>query len=405
MEQWRKNLIILWIGSFVTSASFSMVVPFLPLFLLHLGVKHHVEIWSGMLYSVPFICGAAIAPYWGSLADKYGRKPMILRSGFALFLIYVLTAFVRNPWEVLGLRALQGLLTGYIPSAIALVGTGTPEDQVGFALAMMATATSTGGIVGPLIGGVVSRWLSNRIAFASAGVLVLLATLLVMFWVRETAFQPAKTRSSVFGAVKQAFTNRPLCIALGLQILTAFSVMTIEPVLPLYIVSLGGSLENASLLAGIVFSLAGIASVLFAPSWGRWADHAGFRRVLLIGLVGGGLGTLLQIPFHSVWSFAVIRFCYGAFFCAVFPALNGLVVRATDASFRGRAFGLNQTANQLGNVFGPLIGGWIGERYTVHAVFWVTGILLLVTSAAAYLGRNGIASVGTKAEASHQSAT
>jgi len=398
MESWQRNLWILWVGCFVTSASFSMVIPFLPLFLLQIGVTHDTEVWSGLLYSCSFLAGALVSPFWGSLADKYGRKPMIIRSGFSLCVIYILTSFVTSPYELLGLRTLQGLLAGYIPGAIALVGTNTPEHRVGYALAAISTATASGGIMGPLLGGIIARVLDNRVAFGSAGVLVFLSTLLVLFLVREDHFVPAKTRSSVYAAVSAAVHNRPLFTTLLLTALVSFSIMTIEPVLPLYIVQLGGSLKNASFLAGIIFSLSGVASAIFAPRWGGWADRVGFRRVLIIGLLGGGIGSLAQIPFHNIWAFAAVRFLYGIFFCAVFPALNGLVVRATAPDFRGRAFGLNQTANQVGNMLGPMIGGALGAAYSVHSVFWVTGLLLLATTSLAYVAapRTGL-SIATTA--------
>jgi MFS family permease len=379
VEVWKKNLWVLWIGSFITAASFSMVVPFLPLFLLELGVHTHTEIWSGLLFSAAFFAGAISSPYWGSLADRYGRKPMIIRAGFVLFFIYILTSMVTNPYELLALRLTQGLLSGFIPGAIALVGTNTPETKVGYALSMMSTATATGSIVGPLLGGLISRLVSHRAAFATAGVLVLLATLLVIFWVKEQNFKPAAKRSSVIQSLQAAFHNRMLLTVLVLTMLTQFSIMTIEPVLPLYIVELGGSVQDASLLAGFVFSLSGIASILFAPRWGKLADKIGFHKVLTAGLLFGGLGTLAQLLFHEIWGFSVIRFVYGAFFCAVFPALNGLVVRSTEEDFRGRAFGLNQTANQIGGMLGPLAGGALSGVFSVHSIFWVTGVLLLLT--------------------------
>jgi MFS transporter, DHA1 family, multidrug resistance protein len=386
LEQWQKNLWILWFGALVTSISFSMVIPFLPLFLPQIGVTHHQEMWSGMLYSVTFLMGALVSPYWGSLADKYGRKPMIVRAGFSLCFIYFLTAFVQSPWELLALRGLQGLLAGYIPGAIALVGTNTPENRVGWALSLMSTATAAGNILGPLFGGLVSRVLNYRISFASAGVLVFLSSLLVVFWVKEYKFVPAKTRTGIVQTMKDASANPTLRLALLLTTLTSFSIMTIEPVLPLYISHMTSSSKNTSLIAGLVFSLAGIASVMFAPRWGRMADKQGFRRVLLIGLIGGGIGNLLQIPFENVWAFSTVRFLYGVFFCAVFPALNGFVVQSTDSTFRGRAFGLSQTANQVGNMLGPLVGGVVGGLYGTHSVFSLTGILLLLTLSVGWRG-------------------
>jgi len=384
METWRRNLLLLWFGCFVTSASYSMVIPFLPLFLLQIGVHEHAEMWSGLLFSAAFFAGAIASPFWGSLADKYGRKPMIIRAGFSLCAIYILTAFVDNPYELLGLRILQGLLTGYIPGAIALVGTNTPEQKTGYALSLIATATSSGGIMGPLLGGFIAKLLDNRVAFASAGVLVFLATLPVLFWVTEEKFVPSKTRSSILSAFGTAVHNRPFFMILLLTFLTQFSVMTIEPVLPLYIVQLGGSLDNASLLSGIVFSLTGIASILFAPYWGKLADRIGFRSILLLGLFVGGIGNLAQILFHDIWGFSIVRFLFGVFFCGVFPALQGLVVRTTDSGYRGRAFGFSQTFNQLGGMLGPLVGGAVSGAFSVHGVFWATGGLLLGATALAY---------------------
>ncbi|WP_332698146.1 MFS transporter [Halalkalibacter lacteus] len=173
MEIWKRNLWVLWIGAFITSASYTMVIPFLPLFLLELGVKQHTELWSGFLFSSAFLAGAIASPFLGNLADKYGRKLMIIRAGIFLFLIYTLTAFVTNPYELLTLRVMQGLLTGFIPGTIALIGTNTPNHKVGYALAMISTSTAAGGVLGPLLGGGIAQLAGSRIAFASAGIIVL----------------------------------------------------------------------------------------------------------------------------------------------------------------------------------------------------------------------------------------
>ncbi|MFC4618755.1 MFS transporter [Camelliibacillus cellulosilyticus] len=400
MENWKRNLWLLWIGCFFTSSSYSMVVPFLPLFLLQIGVHHHTEVWSGVLFSAAFLAGAVVSPIWGALSDKYGRKPMIIRAGFSLFFVYTLTAFVTNPYELLILRILQGLLSGFIPAAITLVSSNTPNNKVGYALAMMSTATASGNILGPLLGGGLAELLSNRLAFFSAGVLVLLSTLLVVFWVTEKSFQPSVLRASVVDDMRQSARNRPFMIILFLTVSTTFSLMTIEPVLPLYIVHLMHSNENTSLLTGIIFSLPGVASIIFAPYWGKLADKIGFRPVLVIGLLGGGLGSIAQMPFHDIWGFSIARFIFGIFFCAVFPAINGLVVQTTPKDFRGRAFGLNQTANQVGSMLGPMVGGVIGGIFAINSVFFVTGVLLLAVTGLAYWskGRNTTIKQGTDHE-------
>ncbi|MBT2699123.1 MFS transporter [Bacillus sp. ISL-40] len=399
MLNWKRNLWVLWIGVFFTAASFSMVIPFLPIFLLQIGVHEHTEMWSGLLFSSAFFAGAIASPFWGRMADKYGRKPMIIRAGFVLFVIYTLMAFVTNPYEILVLRILQGLLSGFIPGSIALIGTNTPNNKVGYALSLISTASASGTILGPLLGGGISHLVGNRLAFATAGMIVFIATLLIIFWVVEENFTPSKVRGSIKTDFKVALSNRPFLLVLILTVLTSCSVMTIEPVLPLYIVKLGGSSENASLLAGVVFSLPGIASALFAPLWGKWADKVGFQRVLFIGLLGGGLGTIAQVLFSEIWGFSFIRFVFGIFFCAVFPALNGLVVKSTPEDFRGRAFSLNQTANQLGGMIGPIIGGFLGGMFPVQSVFIVTGILLLIATSMAFWNSNNLSSKALKRKA------
>lgn len=384
METWKKNLWILWFGSFIVSSSFSMVIPFLPLFLVELGVTRHIEFWSGLLFSSAFLAGAIASPFWGAVGDKYGRKPMIVRAGLVLFVIYVLMAFVTNEYQVLALRIMQGLLSGFIPGAIAIVGTNTPEHRVGYALSTMSTATATGSIMGPMIGGTLASLFSNRMAFGLAGMLCLLATLLVLFTVKEEKFVPSKERVSVVNTFKVMGHNRGLMTVLVLMLLTQFSVMTIEPVLTLYIAEIGGHSQHTSMIAGFVFSIVGVASILFASRWGRLADKIGFQKVLLIGLLAGGIGSLAQMLFSNIWAFSAIRFAYGAFFCAVFPALNGLVVQHTTSQFRGRAFSLSQTASQLGGMAGPLAGGIVSGMFNIHSVFLMTGVLMLITTAITY---------------------
>jgi len=387
---WKRNLLVLWIGVFFTAASFSMVIPFLPIFLIELGVHDHTEIWSGLLFSSAFFAGAIASPFWGRIADKYGRKPMIIRAGFVLFVIYTLMAFVTNPYQILTLRILQGLLSGFIPGAIALIGTNTPKEKVGYALSLISSATASGTILGPLLGGGIASLVGNRWAFGTGGLLVFLATFLIIFWVKEENFVPSKEKGSVKNDIKVAIANRPLRMVLILTILTSFSLMIIEPVLPLYIVDLGGSYEHASFLAGMVFSLPGIASAIFAPYWGKWADKVGFQKVLFVGLLGGGIGMLAHVVLANIWGFSIIRFVFGIFFCAVFPALNGLIVKSTPDNFRGRAFSLNQTANQIGGMIGPMIGGVIGGIFPVQIVFITTGILLLIAMSMAYMNTDGL---------------
>ncbi|QGG54998.1 MFS transporter [Paenibacillus sp. FSL W8-1187] len=375
---WKRNLIVLWTGVFFCSTAYSISIPFMPMFLRNdLGVTSHLTLWSGIAFGITFLASALIAPYWGSLSDKYGRRPMLIRSGFALAALYMATYFVHDPYLFLALRIGQGLLAGYVPAAIALVGTNTPESKAGYALGIMATSGATGGIIGPLIGGVVSHYFSNRESFLFSGCIVLVSALIAVFFVKEHKFNRQAVRSPIRADLKEAFSNRVFVTMLGLVALGTFSVMILEPLLTVYMMDLGGNEGNASLVAGFVFSAVGIATLIAAPQWGKFGPRIGYTNVLVIGLMGGGIGNLLQFFVHDFVAFGALRFLYGLCFAGVYPALNALIVKVTAPEFRGRAFALNQSATQLATMMGPIIGGVLGGILPIRWVFVINGAMLI----------------------------
>lgn len=386
MFSWKRNLFVLWAGVFFCSAAYTISIPFIPLFLnTELGITNHLETWSGISFGITFLASALIAPFWGSLSDKYGRRPMLIRSGFSLAVMYFLTYFIHDPYLFLVLRVFQGLLAGYVPAAIALVATNTPEDKSGYALGIMATASATGGIIGPVIGGVVSHLIGNREAFVFSGCVVLVAALIATLFVHETKFNRSSVRSSIKEDVKHALANRTFATLLLIAGLATFSVMLLEPLLTVYVLQLGVIKSEASLKSGIVFSAVGIATLLAAPQWGKIGQRIGFSKVLFIGLLGGGIGNILQFFVSSYGQFGVLRFMYGLFFAGVYPAVNAAIVRITESDFRGRAFSLNQSATQFATMLAPVIGGVLGGIIPIRWVFVINGILLI--SAAILLQR------------------
>ena len=165
MAYWTRNLYILWFGCFFSSMSYTLVVPFMPLFLQDLNVTTGVEAWSGAILSVSYLMSAIMSPIWGSMADRYGRKAMIIRAGFGMATCYALQYLVTNQYQLLALRALNGVFSGFIPASTALIATNTPEEKIGSCLGIVQTGHASGTIMGPLMGGLLSQFLGKRMTY------------------------------------------------------------------------------------------------------------------------------------------------------------------------------------------------------------------------------------------------
>lgn len=390
---------ILWAGVILCSSSYTMAIPFLPLFLFDLGVdKSSVNLWAGVVHSSAFLVGAVMAPLWGSMADKYGKRKMVIRAGLSLSVIYALIAFVHNPWELVVVRMLHGLVGGFVPASMAIVASVSPKEKLEWSLGMMQAGTMTGGVLGPLFGGLLSVWFGQRMSFIIAGAIILAATLAVILWVKEGNSGTAGKKAKIVQDLVSVLKSRSLMNMLFLLLLFQLSVNMIQPFLTLHIAELQGSLSGAVLSSGFIFSLIGIAGIIASPLWGKAGEKRGYTRMLSVCLITSGVVVCLQYFVTDLWLFTLVQFIFGLFIAGIAPAVNTLMVRNTDDEFRGRSFGLTTSANQLGAMIGPLIGGWLGFYLNIHWIFVTTGIIL-VSAGLRVLSRGltGEGSIGRKA--------
>ncbi|MGE5674979.1 MAG: MFS transporter [Mycobacterium leprae] len=391
--QTSRNLVILWIGVFMAACSFSLVMPFLPQFIEQLGVTGDIYTWSGWTYAITFVASAIMAPIWGNLADRYGRKPMIIRSGVSIGAIYLTMSIVTNPYQLFGLRMLNGALSGFIPSAIALVATNTPEAKVGRSLAWLQTGSATGTILGPMLGGTLSDLFGIRLTMRIAGVLIWIATVLVIFTVKERIMGRDNARTTALQDLKLAVTNRTLSALMVSTVLIQASIQSLEPILTKFVPllrmesglvalthALFGRTDANSFIAGFIFALPAIATLLLAPQWAKLGERISFVRMISLGLACAGILVIPQAWAATAGTLILLRFAYGTMTAAVMPSINATLAQVVHPSFRGRAFGINQSATAIGSVVGPVLGGYVADGFGPRAVFIWTGVLLLISS-------------------------
>src|SRR5579862_185213 len=380
---WQYTLWAMVGIQFVMTVSNSMLTPILPLFLPVLGVRSEtaVEVWAGVLNGTTSFVAAFASPLWGQLADRHGRKLMLLRSSLAIGLFTALMGAAGNVWQFFGCRALMGVFAGFSSAAISLVASQVPEGRLGYSLGWLYTGQLVGSLIGPMIGGILADLTgSYRIPFYITAAMIFLTMALTWFTVREEFTRPARGvghRSTVAGFV--ALVTTPALLALFFVLLMAqFGVRTVQPIITLYVKEMVGAAPNIATLAGIAFSITGLANVISAPLLGNRSDRIGYRRVLLICLLGGTLMTLPQAFTENYWVFTAERFGVGLFIGGLLPTANALVGRLVSRADRGAVYGMTASAMFMGNSLGPLMGGAIAASFGLRWVFLLTALVMAI---------------------------
>ena len=378
---WQSTLWAMVGIQFVMTMAFSMLTPIMPLFLPELGVKTigGIDIWAGILSGITSFVAAFASPVWGRVADRHGRKLMLVRSSLAIGFFTVLMGVSMNVWQFFGARMLMGVFAGFSSSAIALVASQVPESRLGYSLGWLSTGQLVGSLVGPIMGGALADLTgSYRIPFYLTSATIFAALGLVWFGVHEEFTRPQKGKAggSVLAGLV-ALMRSPALLALFFVLLMAqFGVRTVQPIVTLYVKEMVGDLPNVATLAGIAFSITGVANVISAPFLGNRSDRIGYRRVLLIALLGSTLTTLPQAFTHSYGLFTAERFAVGLFVGGLLPTANALVGRLVPRSDRGTIYGMTSSAMFMGNSLGPLLGGFLAAGLGLSWVFLMTGAVL-----------------------------
>ncbi len=382
MESWKVNLISVWFGCFFTGLAISQILPFLPLYVSQLGVSSHeaLSMWSGLTFSVTFLVSAIVSPMWGSLADRKGRKLMLLRASLGMAIAILLQAFATNVWQLFLLRALMGLTSGYIPNAMALVASQVPRERSGWAISTLSTAQISGVIGGPLMGGFLADHVGLRAVFLITAVLLVISFLVTLFLIKEGA-RPSVSKAERLSG-KAVFASLPYpWLMISLFVTTMVIQLcngSVGPILALFIQSMAPESSNIAFLSGMIAAVPGISALMSAPRLGKLGDRIGTGRILMATLVVAVVLFFAMSFVTTPFQLGVLRFLLGFADGAMLPAVQTLLIKYSSDRVTGRIFGYNQSFMYLGNVAGPLMGAAVSAMAGFRWVFFATAVVILL---------------------------
>lgn len=385
VELWKRNLAILCVAQFFVMAAMSLIIPFLALYLKHdMGIvdEKALHLWTGVIFGANFLSAFLFSPIWGKLADKHGRKIMLIRSGFGMALVVGAMGLVTSPLHLLFLRFLNGTISGFIPASIALVSTNTPEKQSGFALGTLQAAGVGGSVCGPFLGGLLAEWIGYRHIFYVTGILLFCAAVLVTLFVTEIN-KPDKKQVQNTGYLedfKKIIRTQPLPALFTSGFLIQMAMLGTTPFITTFVEELWKKQEMLSLLAGSAVSITGFATMLFSPFLGKWGDKIGSHKVLYFSLLGAGISLIPHAFVLNLWQLFICRFLLGMCVGGMLPSVNALIRHYAPKQMESRTYGYSNMCVFLGNLLGPILGGWISGWISLRGLFLVAAVLILANA-------------------------
>ncbi len=373
---WVVTLTILVASAFLMDMSFTMITPFLPVYLSSaLGAKaSEVDMWSGAVFAVTFFVSGLLGPVWGVLADRKSRKLMALRASIDLTISYALCGIVQTPMQLFAARFFQGLCAGLYPALLALLAASIPARKTGLSMGLMQGGMTVGAVVGPFVGGVLADYFGMRESFFVASVALGLISLLIGFCIKEKPRTVKVTSRNWFdwSVLRQPAIFKML-IACAVIHASLFSA---QPILPLYIAQLQGSMDNIMMLSGTIFSVCAISIMIASPILGAAGQRFGFLKVLSCSLFFAGLLISAQVLGRTPFEFGVWRFIAGFAIAGLIPLVNSIISTECPPDKKGEVFGFNFLTGHAGMALGPFAAGALSGWFGYQAVIVASGLIL-----------------------------
>ncbi len=381
----RRNVLAAAAANGIGFAGFTLVMPFLPLYIRELGVSSvsDIALWSGLTLGTTPAVTAISAPLWGRVGDRYGSKVLVIRSLGAFVVTMAAMGLVTAPWQLFALRALLGVFAGYGALTTSMAAESVPRERMASAIGTVQVAQRLGPAVGPVIGGLLAPLVGLRRTFFVAAAFYLVAAVLIAAVYREPRTRQARAAQRGLGEVFRELSATPgfwmvFVVILGLQLVDR----GFGPILPLYVERLVPA-EQVPFISGVLFSIAALFAALghrvAAPLLQRWSPRALISGASLA--TAAGLVLLVRVP--SIQAFAVALAIAGVAIGVGMTAAftSGGALLPADAHATG--FGLMMTATLIGLAASPIVAGFISGP-ELRVVFEADIVLLVLLAGAVW---------------------
>ena len=400
MPEWRRNLYVLFMVQVLSVAGFSLVYPFMPLYVEELGVttKGSVAFWSGLVFSAQAVTMMLSSPVWGAVADRYGRKPMLIRATMGGAVMVALMGFAQSAEQLVLIRTLQGFLTGIVSATSAMVAATVPKEKSGESLGLIQTGLWVGAAVGPLIGGLVSEAFGYRASFWFTGAALALAGVAVIVWVQEDFEPPPADKRVKFWESYRNLLRAPDMPSLyWVSFLQSVGRSVTMPLLAFFFVQLLSSNEGAAVLSGLSIGARAAIGSVSAVYFGRLSDRIGHEKVLTAGAVFAIVVYLMQMFVTNAWQLLFLQALIGVSAGSIMPATSALLNLRTPHGAHGTTFGLSNSVSAAGRMVAPMLGAAVFPLIGMRGVFGVVTVVYIVLALAAlYVWRKSPAGIRLK---------
>ena len=377
---WKANLFVIWLSQFLAMVGFGCCMPFIPLLLkenLHIDDPNVRGVYTSIYYLASMLSLCVATSVWGILADRFGRKLMLLRASYAAALFYPLLAFAPNFWVLASIRFVCSFFSGTVNPAQTLLIATSPSEKHGFVLGVLSTAVSSGNMLGYLLGGLLVDQFGYTFAFLTCGAIYLASALLVHIFARDDFSVALAKKQRAKSKYKFKDVANPAVIwLLVMFLLVGVSTRLIQPYMALLVERVQA--ERAAFYTGIVSSASSLGGFFSGLCLGWLCDRFAPRKLLLPLLIIGGVFTAAMAYSGNIAMLIITKFVAAFAGGGIKPVLQLMLTKITRPELRGTYFGWSGSVNTAGGIVCSFLGGTVIWLTDVRGVYMAAALILII---------------------------